>query len=122
MLSLFWTRLEMGKSAAWYKINNPFKIAHNAVIVLVSIFSMSEGDSNTGYRLVIDGKVELESGGENFGKSIRFTFGCNTPTLPPAVGPSSPPSSTGSSSCNKRVHVSLALTIGSLLWFTVIGE
>ena len=106
----------------WYKNNNPFEIAHNAVIVLVSIFSLSEGDSNTGYRLVIDGKVEQEGGGDNFGRSIGFTFGCNTPTLPPAVAPSSPPSSTGSSSCNQRVHISLALTIGSLLWFTMIGE
>eukprot|EP00980_Cylindrotheca_fusiformis_P006433 scaffold1375_cov137-Cylindrotheca_fusiformis.AAC.22 len=57
---------------------------------------LSEGDNNTGYKLVVDGRVEQEAGGVDFGVEVDFEFGnCNdqSPTPPPQPSPSpiSPP-------------------------------
>eukprot|EP00980_Cylindrotheca_fusiformis_P006432 scaffold1375_cov137-Cylindrotheca_fusiformis.AAC.21 len=57
---------------------------------------LSEGGTDTGYKLVIDDSVEQEAGGKNFGFNEDFEFGnCSRqsppPTPPPTRRPTSPP-------------------------------
>jgi hypothetical protein len=51
---------------------------------------LSGGGQNAGYRLVIDGNVEEEAGGEDFGTTVGFNFGNCTPLTSPTLKPASP--------------------------------
>jgi hypothetical protein len=53
---------------------------------------LSEGGTDPGYTLIVDGGVEEQAGGDNFGYEVDFQFGnCNGSTPPPTPPPTNPP-------------------------------